>query len=68
MAAKLSKIEMLIFRLHSTSHDWSSDPSDESQPKCKKKKMATRSSKNDMLIFGLSSTSDDKLSNLSNKS
>ena len=31
-----SKNEMLIFLLHSTSDDWPSDLSDESQPKCKK--------------------------------
>ena len=36
MATKSSKNEMLIFGLHSTSDDQPSDPSDESQPKCKK--------------------------------
>ena len=30
------KNEMLIFGLHSTSDDWLSDPSNESQQKCKK--------------------------------
>ena len=30
------KNEMLIFGLLSTSDDWPHDPSDESQPKCKK--------------------------------
>ena len=43
MATKSSKNEMLIFGLHSTSHDGLSDPSDESQPKCKN--VATKSSK-----------------------
>ena len=32
----LSKNEMLIFRLHSTSDDWLSDLRYESRPKCKK--------------------------------
>ena len=65
MAAKLSKNEMLIFGLCSTSDDWPSDLSNESHPKCKKKKKkkATKFSKNEMLIFGLHSTSDDLLSN-----
>ena len=57
---------MLIFGLHSTSDDWLSDPSDESQPKCKKR--PPKSLKNEMLIFGLHSTSDDRPSNLSNES
>ena len=38
MAAKSSKNEMLIFELHSTSDDQPSHLSDESCPKCKKKK------------------------------
>ena len=33
---KSSKNEMLIFGLHSTSHDWLSNPSNKSQPKCEK--------------------------------
>ena len=57
---------MLIFGLHSTSDDQQSDPSDESQLKCKKR--PPKSLKNEMLIFGLHSISDDRLSNLSNKS
>ena len=40
MATKLSKNEMLIFGLCSTSDDWPSYPSDECQPKCEK--MATK--------------------------
>ena len=48
---------MLIFGLCSTSDDWLSDQSDESQLKCKKR--PTKSSKNVVLIFGLCSTSDD---------
>ena len=69
MATKLSKNEMLIFGLHSTSDDRPTNPSHKSHPKCKKKKKkAAKSSKNEMLIFGLCSTSDDQLSNLSNKS
>ena len=51
------KNEMLIFGLHSTSDDRPSHPSDESQPKCKKR--PPKSSKNEMLIFGLCSTYDD---------
>ena len=54
---------MLVFRLHSTSDDQQSDPSDKSQPKCEKR--PPKSLKNQMLIFGLCSTSDDRLSNLS---
>ena len=57
---------MLIFGLHSTSDDWPSDLSDESQLKCKKK--PPKSSKNEMLIFGLCSTSDDQLTDPSDKS
>ena len=67
MATKLSKNEMLIFGLYSTSDDQPSDPKDKSQPKCKKKR-PPKSSKNEMLIFGLLSTSDDWLSNLSDES
>ena len=57
---------MFIFGLHSTSNDQLSDPSDESQPKCKKR--PPKSSKNEMLIFGLCSTSDDWPSDPSNES
>ena len=57
---------MLIFGLLSTSDDWPSNLSNESQLKCEK--MATKSSKNEMLIFGLCSTSDDQPSDLSDKS
>ena len=57
---------MLIFGLHSTADDWLSDPSDESQLKCKKR--PPKSSKNEMLIFGLHSTSDDWPSDQSDKS
>ena len=56
---------MLIFGLHSTSHDWPSDLSDESQPKCEKR--PPKSSKNEMFIFGLRSICDDQLSDLNNK-
>ena len=48
---------MLIFGLHSTSDDWLSNLSDESQPECDKRR--PKSSNNEMLIFGLHSTSDD---------
>ena len=51
---------MLTFGLRSTSDDQPSDPSNESQPKCKKR--PPKSSKTEMLIFGLHSTSDDRLS------
>ena len=44
-ATILSKNEMLIFGLHSTSDDQWSNPSDESQPKCEK--MANKLSKNE---------------------
>ena len=57
---------MLIFGLCSTSDDWPSDLSDESQPKCKER--PPKSSKNEMLIFGLCSTSDDWPSDLSDES
>ena len=58
MAAKLSKNEMFIFGLHSTSEDRPSNLSDQSHPKCEK--MATKSSKNEcsfldyvqLLMFG----------------
>ena len=63
--AKSSKNEMLIFRLHSTSDDWQSNPSNESCPKCKT--MADKSPKSEMLIFELCSTSDDWSSNLSDE-
>ena len=66
MAAKISKNEMLIFGLRSTSDDQRSYLRDKSQPKCEK--MATKSSKNKMLVFGLCSTSDDQPRNMSNKS
>ena len=66
MAAKLSKNEMLIFRLRSTSGDQQSNPSDENYPKYKI--MAAKLSKNEMLIFGLCSTSDDWPSNPSDES
>ena len=49
-----------------TSDDQLSDPSDESQPKCKER--PPKSLKNEMLIFGLHSTSDDQPSDLSNES
>ena len=68
MAAKLSKNEILIFGSHSTSDDWPSYPSDESQPKCKKKKIASKLSNNEMLIFRLHSTSNDRPSDPSDKS
>ena len=54
--SKSSKNEMLIFGLCSTSDDWPSDLSDESQPKCKIRPL---SHQNIILIFGLHSTSDD---------
>ena len=60
------KTEMLIVGLHSTSDDRPSDPSDESQLKCKKR--PPMSSKNIMLIFGLHSTSDDQPSDRSHES
>ena len=63
---KSLKTEMLIFGLHSTSDDWPSNLSDESQQTCEKRPL--KSSKNEMLIFGLHSTSDDWPSNLSNES
>ena len=57
---KSSKNEMLIFGLCSTSDDWPSNLSIESQPKCEKR--PPKSSKNEMPVFGLRSTSDDWLS------
>ena len=57
---------MFDFGLHSTSDDQPSDPSNESQPKCKKS--APKSLKNEMFVFGLHSTSDDWPSDLSNES
>ena len=62
---KSSKNEMLIFGLCSTSDDWPSDLSKESQLKCKKRPL--KSSKIEMLIFGLCSTSDDWLSDPSDE-
>ena len=60
---KSSNNEMLIFGLCSTSDDRPSDPSNESQQKCKKS--PPKSLKNEMFIFGLHSTSDDRSSDLS---
>ena len=57
---------MLIFGFHSTSDDWQSYPSDESQLKCDKR--PPKSLENEMLIFGLHSTSDDRLSDRSDES
>ena len=57
---------MPIFGLHSTSDDWLSNSSDESQLEYKKR--TPKPSKNEMLIFGLCSTSDDQLSDPSNES
>ena len=57
---------MLGFGLHSTSDDWPSDLSDESQLNCEKR--PPKSLKNEMLIFELRSTSDDWPSNPSNES
>ena len=57
---------MFIFGLRSTSDDRPSNPSNESQPKCKKR--PPKSSKNKMLIVGLRSTSDDWLSDPSDGS
>ena len=57
---------MLVFGLCSTSDDWLSDLSDESQAKCKRR--PPKSSKNKMLVFGLHSISDDQPSNLNNES
>ena len=57
---------MLIFGLHSTSGDWLSNPSNESQPKCDKR--PPKSLKNEILIFILHSTSDDWRSDPSDES
>ena len=57
---------MFIFGLRSTSDDRLSDPSEESQPKCKNR--PPKSSKNEMFIFGLRSTSDYWLSDPSEES
>ena len=57
---------MFIFGLCSTSDDWLSDLSEESQLKCEKR--PPKLSKNEMLIFGLHSTSNDWPNNLSNES
>ena len=54
---------MLIFGLRSNSDDRLSNPSNESQPKCDKKKWPPKSSKNEMLIFILHLTSDDQPGN-----
>ena len=59
------KMEMFIFELHSTSDHWPSDPSNESQLKCKKR--PPKSLKNEMFVFGLRSTSDDQPSDPSDK-
>ena len=55
---------MLIFGLCSTSDDWLSNLSDESQPKCKKGPLSHQK----MFVFGLCSTSDDWSSDQSDKS
>ena len=57
---------MLIFGLHSTSDDWLSNLSNESQPKYGKR--PPKSSNNEMLIFGLHLTSDDWPSDQSDES
>ena len=57
---------MLVLGLRSTSGDWLSNPSNESQPKCDKR--PPKSSKNEMLIFILCSTSDDRPSDPSDES
>ena len=56
---------MFIFGLCSISDDLPSDPSDEHQPKCKKR--LPKSLKNEMFIFGLRSISDDSPSDLSDE-
>ena len=56
---------MFIFGLHSISDDQMSDPSDEHQPKYKKR--PPKSSKNEMFVFGLHSISDDWLGDLSDE-
>ena len=66
MPPKSSKNEMLILGLCSTSDDWPSDLSNESQPKYKKS--PPKSLKNEMLIFGLCSTFNDQPSDLSDES
>ena len=57
---------MLIFGLRSTSDDWLSNLSNESQLKCDKS--PPKSLKIEKLIFILCSTSDDQPSDPSNKS
>ena len=57
---------MLVFVLPSTSDDRPSNPSDESQPKCKKDPLSHQKKK--CSFFGLHSTSDDQPSYLSDKS
>ena len=54
------------FWIHSTSGDWPSDPSNESQSKCKEK--PPKSLKNEMPVFGLLLTSDDQPSDPSDES
>ena len=57
---------MLVFGLRSTSDNWLSNLSNESQPKCDKR--PPKSLNNEMLIFGLHSTSDEWPSDLSDES
>ena len=57
---------MLIFGLRSTSDDWLSNPSNESQTECDKR--LPKSLNNEILIFGLHSTSDDWPSDPSDES
>ena len=63
---KSSKNEMLVFGLRSTSGDWLSNPSNESQLKCVKR--PPKSSKNEILIFLLRPTSDDWPNDLTDES
>ena len=55
---------MLIFALRSTSDDWPSDPSNKSQPKCKKGLLSHE--KNEVLVFRLRLNFDEQQSNPSN--
>ena len=57
---------MLVFGFCSTSDDWASNLSNESQPNCDKR--PPKSSKNEILIFILRSTADDRPSDLSDES
>ena len=66
MTTKLSKNEMLIFRLCSVSYDWLSNLSNESHSKFEE--MAGKFSKNQTLILGLCSTSDHQPSDPSDES